>query len=283
MKSTAKVREKEKERIFEKKLLKERKEEDEKFGDQEKFVTSAYKQKMLEAQKWEYEDKCVLKLFLFLLSIYKLIFTLKPPLFPLIYSTFLSARLQEQLEQSSDVRKQGMQGFYANLLTKNISMGVDVSAAGALSAYTAGSTRQKASLEHATSSTSPSSSSSLLSSSSSSSLPDSFNAQTQVSESKVACQVLLTVGEGGIDGTEEEEEVRARKMARIDGESGSSNSEQQRHEREKDLAASASSVAAAASQPCHHNQQQQQQQEEAIDPVQAARARFLARKAGGNL
>jgi coiled-coil domain-containing protein 55 len=60
LKATATVRDKEKERIFERKLLKERKQDDEEFGDKEKFVTAAYKQKLMESQKWEYEDKYVL-------------------------------------------------------------------------------------------------------------------------------------------------------------------------------------------------------------------------------
>jgi coiled-coil domain-containing protein 55 len=55
--ATAKVREKEKERIFERRLMKERKQEDEQFGDKPKFITTAYKQKLIEQQKWEYEDK----------------------------------------------------------------------------------------------------------------------------------------------------------------------------------------------------------------------------------
>jgi coiled-coil domain-containing protein 55 len=53
----ASVREKEKERIFERKLLKERQEEDAQFGDKPKFMTSAYKKKLQEAEKWDYEDK----------------------------------------------------------------------------------------------------------------------------------------------------------------------------------------------------------------------------------
>jgi hypothetical protein len=53
------MREKEKERVYEKKLLKERTEEDKEFGDKPKFMTSAYKKKLLEDQKWEYEDRCV--------------------------------------------------------------------------------------------------------------------------------------------------------------------------------------------------------------------------------
>ena len=62
LKATATVRDKEKERIFERKLLKERKQDDEEFGDKEKFVTAAYKQKLMESQKWEYEDKYVFML-----------------------------------------------------------------------------------------------------------------------------------------------------------------------------------------------------------------------------
>ena len=55
--ATATVREKEKDRIFERKLLKDRKQEDEQYGDKPKFVTAAYKQKLMETQKWEHEDK----------------------------------------------------------------------------------------------------------------------------------------------------------------------------------------------------------------------------------
>ena len=62
--ATSKMREKEKERVFEKNLLKERKVEDAEFGDKDKFVTAAYKKKLLEDKKWEYEDRSVLLLFL---------------------------------------------------------------------------------------------------------------------------------------------------------------------------------------------------------------------------
>ena len=55
--TTASVRGKEKDRIYEKKLLKDRKVEDELFGDKPKFMTTAYKQKLIEDQKWENEDK----------------------------------------------------------------------------------------------------------------------------------------------------------------------------------------------------------------------------------
>ena len=54
----AKVREKEKARIYERKLLKERSVEDSQFpADQPKFITTAYKNKLLEENKWNYEDQ----------------------------------------------------------------------------------------------------------------------------------------------------------------------------------------------------------------------------------
>ena len=124
--ATAKVREKERDRIYERfvayyyflkmhnlnlfftrNLLKERKKEDEQFGDAPKFLTTAYKKKLTEDRKWEYED-----------------------------------RLAEEIEQRTDVRQRGMQGFYSNLLTKNVALGGDI-ATSAVSAYTAGSQRQQ--------------------------------------------------------------------------------------------------------------------------------------------
>ena len=57
------MREKEKERVYEKKLLKERTEEDKEFGDKPKFMTTAYKKKLLEDQKWEYEDRYAICIF----------------------------------------------------------------------------------------------------------------------------------------------------------------------------------------------------------------------------
>ena len=55
--NVSKAREIEKDRIYERKLLKERKQEDEMFGDKEKFVTGAYREKLAQDAKWEYEDK----------------------------------------------------------------------------------------------------------------------------------------------------------------------------------------------------------------------------------
>lgn len=104
--AASKIKEKEQDRIYERKLLKERKVEDEIYGDTPKFVTSAYKKRLADDRKWEYEDK-----------------------------------LAEQIEAKTDVRGRGMSGFYSNLLTKNITMGGDVQTS-ALSAYTTGSQRQ---------------------------------------------------------------------------------------------------------------------------------------------
>ena len=62
LKAAAIVREKEKDRLFEKKLIKERELEEatgEVAEDKKdvKFITSAYKQKLMEQRKWELEDK----------------------------------------------------------------------------------------------------------------------------------------------------------------------------------------------------------------------------------
>ena len=57
--TTASIREKEKDRAYDRKLLKERKLEDAEFGDKAKFMTSAYKQKLVEDQKWEKDDRFV--------------------------------------------------------------------------------------------------------------------------------------------------------------------------------------------------------------------------------
>ena len=95
------------------KLLKERLEEEKLLGitsddSSTKFITSAYKQKLQEEKKWDYEDK-----------------------------------IEEEIERRNEVTKQkdGLVGFYTNLLTNNIAYGGDV-AVSAVSAYTAGSSRQ---------------------------------------------------------------------------------------------------------------------------------------------
>eukprot|EP01040_Poterioochromonas_malhamensis_P020317 gene20317-24224_t len=107
LQAASQLREKEQERTFERQLLKERKAEDDLYGDQPKYITAAYKEKLMETKKWELEDK-----------------------------------MMEAVEKKHDVRGLGMQGFYANLLTKNVAMGGDVKA-NAISAYTAGSERQE--------------------------------------------------------------------------------------------------------------------------------------------
>ena len=113
LKKSAMVREKEKDRIYERKLLKERELEDKEFEGAEKFVTTAYKEKLAEQKKWEYEE-----------------------------------RLTEEIEKRHDVTKVGMQGFYSNLLTKNISAGASTD--NAISAYTSGSVRQASILSYNT-------------------------------------------------------------------------------------------------------------------------------------
>ena len=106
---SAKVRELERERIFEKKIIKEQQMEGQQ--DETKFITSAYQKKLLESKKWEYEDN-----------------------------------LADEIDKKTDVRSKGMEGFYKNLLTKNIALGSDI-AISALSAYTSGSTRQQKLIE----------------------------------------------------------------------------------------------------------------------------------------
>jgi hypothetical protein len=88
-------------------LLKERQQEDAEYGDKPKFITSEYKRKLMEDQKWEIEDK-----------------------------------IADEIDRRTGASSQGMHGFYANLLTKNIAMGGDVTES-AVSAYTAGSRRQQ--------------------------------------------------------------------------------------------------------------------------------------------
>ena len=83
--ATSKIREKEQERMYERKLMRERKKEDELYGDTEKFMTSAYKKKLEDEKKWEYEDKLI-----------------------------------DIVEQKTDYRSKGMHGFYSNLMSKNV-------------------------------------------------------------------------------------------------------------------------------------------------------------------
>jgi hypothetical protein len=57
LQSVARVRGIESDRRYERKLLREREQEDEEFGDKQKFVTSAYRKKLEEEEKWAYEDR----------------------------------------------------------------------------------------------------------------------------------------------------------------------------------------------------------------------------------
>ena len=53
----AKIRKQEQEIVYERKLLKERQQEDHLYGDKEKFVTAAYKKKLAELEKWNEEER----------------------------------------------------------------------------------------------------------------------------------------------------------------------------------------------------------------------------------
>lgn len=53
----AKVREREHEIVYERKLAKERSKEDHLFADKDKFVTGAYKRKLAEQAKWLEEER----------------------------------------------------------------------------------------------------------------------------------------------------------------------------------------------------------------------------------
>ena len=57
LKVAAQLREKDSDRVYERKLLKERMESEEEFKDKPKFITTAYKERLKEKQQWEYEQK----------------------------------------------------------------------------------------------------------------------------------------------------------------------------------------------------------------------------------
>jgi coiled-coil domain-containing protein 55 len=100
------IRQREHDRAYERRKLKELEQEEAEQGPTtEKFVTSAYKKKLLEDKKWELEE-------------------------------------QREEAEGRSAAKLGMQGFYASLLTKNVAMGGDVKEA--VSAYTVGSSRAAA-------------------------------------------------------------------------------------------------------------------------------------------
>lgn len=89
----AKARQQEQEIIYERKLLKEREREDHLYGDKDKFVTTAYKQKLAEQAKWIEEE-----------------------------------RIRELREQANEVtNKKDLSDFYHNLLSKNVAFGASKS------------------------------------------------------------------------------------------------------------------------------------------------------------
>lgn len=88
----AKLRKIENDIIFERKQRKEMEKEEGEFGDKLKFMTSAYKQKLIEEQRWLEEEK-----------------------------------KREEAEEKNDVTKKGdLTGFYAGLLSRNVSLGAQV-------------------------------------------------------------------------------------------------------------------------------------------------------------
>ena len=104
LKKSADIRKVDEERIFQMKLKKEADAEAHIFGDKEKFVTSAYKEKLAEMGRWKDED----------------------------------ARLKA-LETATTVEGSGsMASFYGNLLTKNLAMGTGDAVKDGTSAYTVG-------------------------------------------------------------------------------------------------------------------------------------------------
>mmetsp|Transcript_40968 Transcript_40968/g.80634 ORF Transcript_40968/g.80634 Transcript_40968/m.80634 type:complete len:395 (+) Transcript_40968:112-1296(+) len=107
LKKSADIRKVDEERIFQVKLKKEADADAHIYGDTEKFVTAAYKEKLSEMGRWKAED----------------------------------ARLKAREDATTVEGKTSMNGFYANLLTKNLAMGSGDVAKDATSAYTIGSKR----------------------------------------------------------------------------------------------------------------------------------------------
>ncbi|GIL53780.1 hypothetical protein Vafri_9358 [Volvox africanus] len=89
----AQQRKREQDVLYERRMMKERQQEDHLYEDKERFVTSAYRKKLEEDKKWQEAE-----------------------------------RQKELEEQRNDVRKVGHMGnFYANLLTKNVAYGAATS------------------------------------------------------------------------------------------------------------------------------------------------------------
>jgi len=109
LKKSAEIRKVDDERIFQMKLKKEADAEAHIYGDKEKFVTSAYREKLEEMGRWKAED----------------------------------SRLEAAEAATTIDGKTSMTGFYANLLTKNLAMGTGNIEKHATSAYTVGSKRNE--------------------------------------------------------------------------------------------------------------------------------------------
>ncbi|CAM9515116.1 unnamed protein product [Chrysoparadoxa australica] len=205
----AKMREVEQDKVYDRKLAKEREEEAKIHGEVDaKFVTGAYKKKLMEQKKWD-----------------------------------LAQQQEEEREAKNDVRKAGMSGFYANLLTKNVAMGGDVEQH-ATSAFTTGSKRHAAVDEYE--------------------MNDKGAPKNEVkaeAEAKVKDEV------GGEDEGERisPEEERARKRARREEEEAAEAAEEARKAAEEEKNKVVAAKAAA---------------EKKAEMIAAARARALARKKG---
>jgi coiled-coil domain-containing protein 55 len=91
LKEAADFRKREQDVTYERRLMKERENEDELYGDKEKFITSAYRKKLEEDEKWKKEEL-----------------------------------EREQREKEREVQgKSDMTSFYANLMNRNVATGGD--------------------------------------------------------------------------------------------------------------------------------------------------------------
>jgi len=91
LKEAADFRKREQDVTYERRLMKEREKEDELYGDKEKFITSAYRKKLEEDEKWKKEEL-----------------------------------EREQREKEREVQgKSDMTSFYANLMNRNLATGGD--------------------------------------------------------------------------------------------------------------------------------------------------------------
>ncbi len=105
----AKLKEVEQDRVYERKLAREAKDAEEEMGKVDmKFITSAYKNKLMEKRKWELREAMEEK--------------------------------KEEKARDAMLGGGGLTGFYSNLLTKNVAMGGSVEEH-AKSSFTSGSKR----------------------------------------------------------------------------------------------------------------------------------------------